>query len=544
MDFFAKSYQLSSILQKRKFEIPEFQREFAWEEEQLSEFWEDLNLPSSELFFGTIVLAGDDFTNKIGPFELIDGQQRLTTILLLINRIVFRFEELKENKLASALKERLKFKDDDANEHLILDNKNAHSFFQKIVLHNQQCTDDNIEVKNLLYAKNFFEEKIKTYGIEELKKLRDSLLKIDFIVVVQDNEEAAINIFETLNFRGINLNILDLVKSFVVRNYPRRTGIDDPREKWKILLNNIKKDKKIFFNRYWASYVKKISDAKLYKDFNARTKKFSKKETGGFLNDLVEFSDIYRDVMSPSDNDWEKYCPHDTKKATKIMRLVISLNKFKVKVHTSFLVALLELSKNKTIHQNKVEEVLGMLNSFHFIFNAICSKRPSGMDQKYSKYSILLRKEPSTIDEIIIQLKKELKEKLPEKNEFWASFSELDFRRDKGLILYSFRFLEKKYSPGQDVDICEESLDHISPQSKKEAWCHNVGNLILLEKELNNERDDLDLIDSQDIIKKTNYLSTKEFIKRYSKVWSEVELEKRVKTISEEIYDYVLEKYF
>jgi uncharacterized protein with ParB-like and HNH nuclease domain len=544
MNFFAKSYQLSTILQKKKYEIPEFQREYAWEDEQLVEFWEDLDDADNDLFLGTIVLAGDNFTDKIGPFEVIDGQQRLTTILLLLNRMINKFEELKDKKLAEALKNRLEFKDDDANVHLILDNKNAHSFFQKIVIHNQACTDDNVEVKNLQYAKRFFENKIKNYNSEELKKLRDHLLSINFIVVVQDNEEEAINIFETLNFRGINLNILDLVKSFVVRKYLKKTGIDDPREKWKKILDNIKRDKNNFFNRYWASHIKKISDAKLYKDFNEKTKGFSGDDVEGFLDSMLCFSDIYRDLLSPSDNEWEKYCPHDVKKAKKIMQLVISLNKFKVKVHTSFVISLLELSKDKRIHQDKVEEVLGMLNGFHFIFNAVCSKRPSGMDQKYSKYSVLLRKNSSAIDSIIGNLKKELREKLPEENEFWANFSELDYRRDKGLILYSFRFLEKKYSPGQDVDINEESLDHVSPQFKEEDLCHNVGNLILLEKELNSEKGDLELVDSQDIIKKTNYLSTKKFIKKYTKAWSESEIEERTKKISEEIYNYVLEKYF
>ncbi|MDD2656237.1 MAG: DUF262 domain-containing protein [Patescibacteria group bacterium] len=544
MDFFAKSYQLSTILQKKEYEIPEFQREYSWELEQLNEFWNDLQTSDNDFFLGTIVLAGKNFTDHIGPFEIIDGQQRLTTILLLLNRMIEKFEKINEIEIAKILKERLFFKDDNAQTHLVLNNKNAHSFFQKIVLYNEECTDNNIEINNLLAAKKFFEEKIKDYELEELKKLRDNLLKINFIVVVQDNESEAINIFITLNFRGISLNILDLVKSFVVRKYPKKTGIDDPREKWKILLNNIKEDKKNFFNRYWASYFKKVSDIKLYKSFNEKTKVFSQKDTKIFLNKLLEFSEIYRDITLPNDNDFKKYCPHDVKNCIKIREMIISLDKFKIKVHFSFLSALLDLSKNRIIHQKKLEEILEILTNFHYIFNAVCSKRPSGMDQKYSKFSISLREKPNDIDSLITTLKDELKNKIPEKEDFVANFTNLNFNKNKGLILYSYRFLEKIYNPGNNVDITEESLDHISPQSKKEKWCDKIGNLILLEKELNIKRGKKEFKDSNKIISNTCYLSTQDFIKKFDEPWKESNVDDRSKDLAIKIYDFIITKYF
>lgn len=545
MEFFAKSYQLSTILTKREYEIPEFQREYAWESEQLEEFWEDINsTDAGQFFLGTIVLAGKNFTDEIGPFKIIDGQQRITTVLLLINRMIKRLEELKEKSLSVALRERLIFKDDDAKEHLVLKNDNAHSYFQKIVFYNIDCRENNVEVKNLLMAKKYFEDKIKNYSLEDLKKLRNILLSINFIVVVQENTESAINIFETLNFRGIDLNILDLVKSFVVRKYPKKIGIDDPREKWKIFLNNIKEDKKNFFNRYWASYFKKVSDIKIYKEFNKETRNYQEKDVEFFLNSLIEFSEIYKDVISPSDSDWDKYCPHDIKLSDKIKSSVLSLLKIKVRVHYSFLITILWLSKNKNIHQDDLKSLLNVMEKFHFVFNAICSRRPSGMDYEYSKYAVDLRKDFNKINEISSNLITNFKTKIPSKEEFVALFKQLSFDKDKGKILYIFRCLEKKMNPGLEVDITEESLDHLSTQSKKEVWCHNVGNLILLEKELNNERDDLDLHESIEIIKRSSYKSTLKFIEKVPKAWTEQEVEKRASSLAEVFYDDIIKDIF
>ena len=168
MDFFAHNYQIGTILNKKIYRIPEYQREYSWDKEEMESFWEDINLfDDKELFFGTIVLVGSNFNDSIGPFDIIDGQQRLTTFLILINRIVNKFRELKQDELADALNIRLIFQDDNANSHLALINDNAHSFFQKIVFYNDDVTDENVEVKKLKSAKDFFEEKLSCTWKEE-----------------------------------------------------------------------------------------------------------------------------------------------------------------------------------------------------------------------------------------------------------------------------------------------------------------------------------------------------------------------------------------
>jgi uncharacterized protein with ParB-like and HNH nuclease domain len=545
MDFFAHNYQIGTILNKKVYKIPEFQREYSWEKEELESFWEDVYLKREEgsNFFGSIVLVGKNFNDERGPFDVIDGQQRLTTFFILLNRIINRLEIIEEENLAMALKERLIFKDDNAKEYLALENENAHSFFQKILFYNKEdelgSDREIIEAKNLLFAKEFFQEKVKEFDRDSLIKLRDTILKINIIVVVQESAEVAFEIFETLNFRGMDLSVLDLVKNFIVRKYPKDTGIDDPRETWKDIIQNIKGDKKNFFNRYWSGRFKKVSDPKIFKEFREKTKNFTPEEAKILLLDLKDFSKAYRDVISPSDSSWITYCPSDKKDRINLQLSVESLTRFQVKVHYPLIINAIELCREKKINQKQLLELINLLEKFHFIFNAICSRRPSGMDQRYSKYAINIKDNPTKFDETINNLKLELKDKKPGKEDFNQNFIKLDFEKDKNLILYSFRTLEKKYQPGTIVDISEESIDHLSTQSAKEEWCHNIGNLILLEKDLNQERDNRLLSESLDIIKRTSYKTTKEFLKTDIIPWGLEKVNKKAELMGSELYEYI-----
>lgn len=510
--------------------------------EELQAFWDDIRLLQDDVFFGTIVLVGKNFTDSSGPFQVIDGQQRLTTFLIIINRIIARFQELGESGLASVLYARLEFTDDNAKKHLVVDNKNAHSYFQKIIFHNENIPE-NAEALRLIDAKLYFENKLSSFGKDELISLRDKLLKINLIVVVQSDENKAYEVFETLNFRGMDLSILDLVKTFIFKRCPRQLGVDEPREKWKGLLRNIKKDKKNFFNRYWSSRYKKLSDGKLYGEFKKMTKDYSEDHVGLFLVDLVDFSNIYSDVISPSDSSFGKYCLNNLKGTETLKTSVESINKFQVKVHIPFLINILEKAQKGVFTQNKLDQMVDMIEKFHFVFNAVCSRRPSGLDQRYSHYALRINQNDG-VDKIISELKNELKNKLPSELEFLEKFSQLNYLDDKGLLLYSFRILEKSKNPGIKVDLVHESLDHLEPKITSNLK-DNVGNLVLLERDINSEKkQDKNLFNSIDILKESGYITAREtadFVStKCNGDWNDDCIKKNAERISKEVYNVVV----
>jgi len=89
-----------------KFLIPRYQRLYAWEQSQWKDFWEDISYhnPAQKYFFGTILLKEAGLDADFDVLEVVDGQQRLTTMTIFFCEVIKRLKFLDENSNLSALK--------------------------------------------------------------------------------------------------------------------------------------------------------------------------------------------------------------------------------------------------------------------------------------------------------------------------------------------------------------------------------------------------------------------------------------------------------
>ena len=94
---------------KRKYVVPRFQREYSWTREQVNELWEDITrkisveggeFKSEEYFIGALVLIGNDNSQAL---KIVDGQQRLTTITILLSVLCQRFIDIGKREIADAI---------------------------------------------------------------------------------------------------------------------------------------------------------------------------------------------------------------------------------------------------------------------------------------------------------------------------------------------------------------------------------------------------------------------------------------------------------
>jgi len=115
---------------KRKYVVPRFQRSYSWSKEQVKELWDDIianiqisgeDINHEEYFIGALVLVGDDKSNVL---QIVDGQQRLTTITILLSVLCERFKELNKENLARAIfTNYIEGQDDDGKNYFKLDNE-------------------------------------------------------------------------------------------------------------------------------------------------------------------------------------------------------------------------------------------------------------------------------------------------------------------------------------------------------------------------------------------------------------------------------------
>lgn len=217
----------------RVFQVPIYQRNYSWEKKQCEDLWDDLLYlnPEKRHYFGTILLKATDEVKtrghtKFKVFELIDGQQRITTILILLNELINQLgknDELKEDAEGfreSYLKSREIYKlellgDDD-------------TFFTNNIIENEEFPSETLtpSQKRLNDSKLFFRSKIEDLKDEKtseelnsfLLEFKDKIDSMDVIRYTVKNESDAVLIFETVNDRGKQLTNLEKTKSFLMHS--------------------------------------------------------------------------------------------------------------------------------------------------------------------------------------------------------------------------------------------------------------------------------------------------------------------------------------
>ena len=224
------------------FDIPVYQRGYAWERKNLEDLWEDLYYldPSKKHYFGTVLLKDSGKIARtslatLRRFDVIDGQQRLTTVLILLREIISQLKEVSGDELqrdVDAL-ERSYLKDGDNYKLNPLGEDGE--FFHHFVIDGNNFLADNTTThsqRRLTEAKTFFGERLIGEKEQGSTQYQDFLVqfkqKIDDLQLIQyqvKSDADAIRIFETVNDRGRPLSNLEKTKSFLM--HTSYLGIED-----------------------------------------------------------------------------------------------------------------------------------------------------------------------------------------------------------------------------------------------------------------------------------------------------------------------------
>ena len=564
MDVRAENITMENVLNKGQFFIPDYQREFDWAEEELNEFIDDiLELkPEERYFIGHMVFEGDFNGAK---FNVIDGQQRITTITILLCVIRDLFYEKGSNTLGDATHDKFIFnKDKKGKSFGILINLMPYPILQAQVQEKEKDYTKKPEKSGefrILEAYSKFKKMFQDYTVEELDILRDKIfnLEIIFVAVKESDDENKVDaheIFMTLNATGKDLTPIDLIKGRVFKLYPPSPILNEPRDKWDEIIENTKgrkadgksqsKRSLKFLNNFFSYRYGKVSDKKIYKKFVKEVVK-TNLDIKLFLNYLHNDSIIFRKITNPNINDWEKdeYAIY--------MSLEAIAQVFSIEVANPMLISLINEYQERNISKVYLLKALHTIERYHFINNAIVSGRSSGLDHKYSKYAKDLINQSGklnkhlVIDQFIISLLKNL----PDKKLFEANFDNKLYylsskTSQKRLVQYVLQKIELKSNP--NAILIGVSLEHISPERPKNGAIKlspeligNIGNLVLLDQSINSDErvgnNSFDVKKST-ISKKTNIITTKElFVSNLT--WGSKEIEERRTKLIDELYESI-----
>ncbi|GAA9648163.1 DUF262 domain-containing protein [Helicobacter pylori] len=201
---------LDGVIEKGVFEIPSYQRGYAWQIRQLKDFWNDLEhvskLGNQFHYMHSLTLREIENEFENSAFEIIDGQQRLATSLILLGLLAKTTQNKDPKYSLINLEPILSYKYyglSEAFRAIAEEEKNLEEF------------KTSFYAKNLIDAYDFFKEKISDTPIETLEKMFDALIKKMLFSVVELNDSRidSFSSFETINNRGKDLSTLELFKN-------------------------------------------------------------------------------------------------------------------------------------------------------------------------------------------------------------------------------------------------------------------------------------------------------------------------------------------
>jgi uncharacterized protein with ParB-like and HNH nuclease domain len=501
---------IESLLDGSFFHIPRFQRPYSWDDDNINEFWNDLIANKGEDYFiGSMVV----YKKSKQQFGVVDGQQRLTTITILLCVIRDSFSSLDCADYALGIHQLIERKNRSNKDEYVLKTETSFPYFQEnIQKYNEEADveiDIHLEEKNLENAHKSFiklvssvitsvdddasisEEDKNKNKINKLIEIRDTVLNLNLIFVTLENEDDAYLIFETLNTRGKDLALTDLVKNHFSKHLKAKGDVDHARIKWEKMLETIHNSSTdistdYFLYHFWASRYDSTPLKKLFPKFKKRVTKNLANE---YLDNLVSDSKIYRSILEPSYG-WSK-------NEIDVSRSLSMLKIFKLSQATPAVLSLVRCYKDKKIKYAKLRDSIKAIEKFHFSFTAITSSRSSGgisfMYTSFAERLFEAKTSKECSDEIQILVKK-LQDRVPSFDEFKVAFKEIVYTnsksKQKNLVRYILRGFAEHYSYKYPVDYDELTIEHIHPQSKSknEKWSESVGcigNLLYIDQKMN-----------------------------------------------------------
>ncbi|WQS13013.1 DUF262 domain-containing HNH endonuclease family protein [Helicobacter pylori] len=531
---------LDGVIEKGVFEIPSYQRGYAWQERQLKDFWNDLEhvskLGDKFHYMHSLTLRETENELESSAFEIIDGQQRLATSLILLGLLAKTTQNKDPKYYSINLEPILSYKYYGLSE-----------AFRAIIKGEKDLEEfkTSFYAKNLIEAYEFFQEKIRNLPNTTLNKLLDALTKkmLFSVVGLNDNRIDPFSSFETINNRGKDLSTLELLKNrlhFVAHKICEEEYLENLQQEINDTYTRIYHDLRRFeddrledflkhFVAYYYGEKRDFKERLLEMEFNAHkryTDNTNFNEEYEKIDDLLFYLSYSSKVWNFLDTLDEKSIAlivDDNKKleieiTPKMHNLLDKMRRLNALSDNAFLPLLLSLltiqragkSANEQPYTTKeLEGLLEHLERFGFLIYGVAGKNTAKNEwielafkaiqaYRYGEENIVIENLP-TLEKNFFNRQGNSGLELLEEYIHSKKNAEKWYKWGKALnyLLYEYE-LHHNPETTLNFDGSIESIEHILPQNpdqgysaKEKNWAknpnivHALGNLLLIPKNAN-----------------------------------------------------------
>ncbi|WP_367758360.1 DUF262 domain-containing protein [Helicobacter pylori] len=523
---------LDGVIEKGVFEIPSYQRGYAWQKRQLKDFWNDLEhvskLGDKFHYMHSLTLRELENEFESSAFEIIDGQQRLATSLILLGLLAKTTQNKDPKYSLINLEPILSYKYyglSEAFRAITEEEKDLEAF------------KTSFYAKNLIDTYAFFKEKISETPVGTLGKMFDALIKkmLFSVVELNDNRIDPFSSFETINNRGKDLSTLELLKNrlhFVAHKICDEEDLENLQQEINDTYTRIYHDLRFFKDDHLESFLKhfvayyygensKFKERLLNTAFDAHKKYDDLYDEYEKINDLLLY-------LSYSSKVWHFLHTLDEKAITlkefkieitpkmrglldKMRRLnALSDNAFLPLLLSLFTIQLVGRSTNEQPYTTKeLEGLLEYLERFGFLIYGVAGKNTAKNEWielafrtfrafRYGEENIAIEDLP-TLEKSFFNRQGNSALELLEESIHSKKNTEKWYQWGKALnyLLYEYE-LHHNPETTLNFDSSIESIEHILPQkpdqgynAKEKSWAknphivHALGNLLLIPKNAN-----------------------------------------------------------
>ncbi|MFT2696007.1 DUF262 domain-containing protein [Helicobacter pylori] len=450
--------------QKNQLVIPIYQRLYSWEKEQCKQLWDDIVKTggSDQIeghFIGSILYMLDGITHSNNALLIIDGQQRLTTITLLLTALrnhlsdEVKRKEIEDHYLINSNK------DGDKKFRLILSESDKDTLLSLIDKDRRKPSEPSLKI-----VENFklFEEWVSnTDKLETIFRGLEKLMIVE--IALEKGKDDPQLIFESMNSKGMELTQTDLIRNYVVMETETEKQEIFYNKYWRAMEEEFKQNKKLFdrFVRHYLT-IKTREIPNINKVYVA-LKDYRQKEGIG-IEDLLK--------------DLQKYCRYFCqivfkKEANKDLNKDLGfLVDLEMDVIYPLLLELYSDYSDGVLSKADFIPIIYLIESY-ICRRAVCGLGPNGLNKIFASFTKHIQK-----DEYFKSLKAHFlllknNQRFPNNDEFKDCFITINFykfqKRD-----YFFERLEN-FDTKEPVNTQECTIEHIMSQTLTEEWKRDLG---------------------------------------------------------------------
>jgi uncharacterized protein with ParB-like and HNH nuclease domain len=245
--------KISDILKDKTFSVPLYQREYSWNLEEVSDLFYDIVEADEEgHFLGSLLLYQSETDKKM---EIVDGQQRMTTIFILLFSILKHLESSDRTKAIERINSLLfvidpnDLSNDTSSSDPRLETGKRDKYLFKSIIRNEDYSAHKDgrrrSHKNLTNTLDFFDQRVAEIlnekGLNGLTKFTEKVIKSEFIVMTAEKHSDKLLLFKTINARGLELTQGDLIKNELCHNI-LPYDLDEAIDNWDEIRNRIEKN--------------------------------------------------------------------------------------------------------------------------------------------------------------------------------------------------------------------------------------------------------------------------------------------------------------